>query len=98
MFLWDQALYDERLVTKETLKKIYTPGILNHGGSTNYGYGWSISSYDGKPRYSHTGATVGFRTAIQRYPGHKFTVVVLVNRDSGSPNYIASEIRDIILN
>ncbi|MDQ1352720.1 MAG: N-acyl-D-amino-acid deacylase, partial [Acidobacteriota bacterium] len=58
LFIWDQALYTEKLVKKAALALAFTPGKLNNGSSTNYGFGWSLSEDQKSVR--HTGAWVGF--------------------------------------
>ena len=45
-----------------------------------YGFGWFLDPYRGHRRYAHYGETVGFRTAIQRFPDDALTVIVLANR------------------
>src|SRR5262245_7719131 len=43
--LWDAALYGDRLIKPETLRRAFTSSTLNDGGATGYGYGWGISEY-----------------------------------------------------
>lgn len=59
-----------------------TPGgdNLNPGQPVAYGFGWFLDPYQGRPRMWHGGSTQGFRTAIQRFPAEKLTVIVLCNR------------------
>lgn len=74
---WDQALYTEKLVKKATFREAITPGKLNDGTDTNYGFGWFIGE-QGK-RISHTGGWVGFRTIIVRYLDKNEILIVLCN-------------------
>ncbi len=97
MFLWDQALYSNKIISDDTLKEAFVSGRLNDGSSTNYGFGWDLGSYQGHRKTTHTGATCGFLTAIQRFPDDKIGIVVLTNRNSGSPSSIASQIADYML-
>jgi CubicO group peptidase (beta-lactamase class C family) len=97
LFLWDQALYGTDLVSAETMKLIFTPGRLNGGGSSGYGFGWQIGSYRGEKRISHTGSTIGFRSVIHRYPGRHFTVTVIINREGATPWNLADQIADQVL-
>jgi len=39
---WDRILYTDKLVSKATLEEAFTPGVLNNGDSTDYGFGWFI--------------------------------------------------------
>ena len=74
LFKWDQALYTDRLVSFETLRRAFTPEL------ENYGCGWRIDTYRGHRRVHHTGSTSGFRNVIQRFPDDGFTVIILTNR------------------
>lgn len=78
---WDQALYTEKLVKKATLQEAFTPGKLNNGKATQYGFGWGINE-PGK-KVSHTGGWVAFRTVINRYIDKNQTVIVLGNSGDG---------------
>lgn len=91
MALWDQALYTTRLVSKKTLEEAFTPGPFDARGA-GYGFGWFIEDSHGQKTVFHTGGTIGFKTAILRLPGRKFTVVVLMNRSDGRPLDLANRI------
>lgn len=78
---WDQALYTEKLVKKSTFQEAITPGKLNNGKETQYGFGWFINE-PGK-KVSHTGGWVGFRTVIRRYIDKNQTIIVLCNSGDG---------------
>ncbi|HLP45447.1 MAG TPA: serine hydrolase domain-containing protein [Candidatus Kapabacteria bacterium] len=77
LFIWDQALYTEKLVKKATLDQAYTPGRLNDGSLIDYGFGWLLSGDQKSVR--HQGAWVGFRTFIYRDLSLKNTLIILDN-------------------
>ena len=80
---WDQALYGDELVSRETLDEAFTAGKLNNGKDTGYGFGWAISrSKDRGLVVSHGGHWVGFRTSIERQVDRKLTVIVLSNNST----------------
>ncbi len=90
LYKWDQALYTEKLVKQSTFEEAISPGRLNNGEETNYGFGWRIVE-KGKT-LAHTGGWVGFGTIIIRYIDKNQTILVLDN----SSNYRAqSLVRDI---
>jgi len=97
MFKWDQALYTDRLVKQSTLAAAFTPGTLNNGSRTNYGFGWTIAEENGVRMVLHGGAWVGFRTNITRIPSERFSVVVLSNAANFNPTLIARRIATIYL-
>lgn len=97
MFLWDQALYGETILSKESLIEATTPAVLANGDTTNYGFGWRVDERNGYPRMHHAGSTSGFRNIYQRYPGEGFSVIVLTNRAEPDVTYIADAISDLYL-
>ncbi len=68
-----------------------TPGDdnLNPGRPVSYGFGWFLDPYQGRPRMWHTGTTVGFHSAIERFTTDKLTIIVLCNRTDLDPNELA---------
>ncbi len=90
--LWDAALYTEKLVTQQSLKRAWTPRLLNNGKSTHYGYGWSMSAYEGHPIIEHGGGVNGFATDALRMPADRIFVAILTNKDSMSPGAVAFEV------
>lgn len=73
-YKWDQALYTERLLSRESLAKMWT------GNFGDYGFGWRVNTKDGHRRLHHDGSTSGFRNYVIRYPDERMTVLVLTNR------------------
>ncbi len=92
---WARGL--DTLVSANLLDQIFTPGKLNSGSSTTYGFGWVLDTYRGTKRRSHTGSTIGFRTAVQRFPEYDATIAVFVNRAGASPWDMAERIADLFL-
>ena len=81
MCLWDQSLYSEKLVSKETMQEAVTHGSLNSGEETHYGYGWHLDEVHGFDVVYHGGSTSGFRNLYVRVPEVQFSSVLLTNRD-----------------
>jgi D-alanyl-D-alanine carboxypeptidase len=97
--LWDQALYTEKLVKQESLKRAWTTFHLNNGKPTNYGYGWGISLLDRHPVIAHDGGINGFATSGLRLPEIHGYVAVLTNLDSAEtgPDDAAAKIALLLL-
>ena len=85
MALWDAALYTEKLLKQETLKRAWTSAKLNSGRLTGYGFGWSLNSYEGHATIEHSGGINGFSTYAVRMPDDRVYVAVLTNKDTGGP-------------
>jgi len=89
---WDQGLYTEKLISRKSLKQIFTPYEGNYSAVRpldqgwfsrhKYGYGWDISNWFGRRLFSHGGGINGFRSMIMRYPDDRTLVVVLINVES----------------
>ncbi len=91
LFKWDQALYGDQLVSRETLQKAFTPHL------EKYGFGWRIDEYKAQRRMHHTGSTRGFRNVFMRFPDQQLSIVILTNRNGDSVLPLAEKIADIYL-
>ena len=96
MFKWDQILNTEELVPFAILNEAFVSGTLDNGSETGYGFGWLLDSYLYRIRSYHTGSTRGFRNVYMRFPDEKMSIVILTNRNSGSPIEIAIQIMEYI--
>jgi hypothetical protein len=83
----------DKLVRPSTLDRAFTPGTLNDGSSTSYGFGWGV----GPGSVSHAGAWLGFRTVIFRSLRRSFTVVVLANCAELNAEALSDDIARIYL-
>ena len=100
---WDRALTGNTLLSANEMAAALTPPATASGrlqkpaGSVApfYGFGWFLDPYRGHRRYSHYGETVGFRTAIQRFPDDHLTVIVLANRAEADSPALAEQVADL---
>ncbi len=90
LYLWDQALYTDKILSDESKRKIYTPFLAN------YGYGWSIVKADSITIYSHGGGINGFSSFITRIEADKKLIVVLNNIGSAPSLQISTNITKIL--
>lgn len=79
LHLWDQALYTEKLISKETLEEAFTPAKLNDGEFTTYGFGWSVSEKNGQKTVQHSGGLAGYRTYLKRNLYNNSGYIILTN-------------------
>lgn len=97
LFLWDQALYSNILVSEETLKNGYQSVKLANGEKKNYGYGWGLDPEN--EIVSHGGSLAGYRTYIKRDLKNRRTIIVLSNySDVIGMKEIPKQISDILDN
>lgn len=89
LYLWDQALYTEKLAPQKYMDLIFKKHISAWGGG-DYGYGWEISNTrigqtkEESASIAHSGGINGFNTRITRFPKEQ-SVVMLLNNTSGAP-------------
>ena len=76
---WQAALDSGKVLSPESLRRWWTPGILPDGTPTRYGYGWGIWTYRGHPVVEHGGSINGFTTANMRLPDDRLYLAVLSN-------------------
>lgn len=83
---WDQALYTDKLISKEEQGLAYLPSKLNNGKTAAllglpYGFGWLImpSNETTGKIYMHSGGYPGYMTIISRYPDKNKTIIILTN-------------------
>lgn len=90
MYKWDQALYTDRLVSFETINRIFTPGL------GDYGYGWFIDTLDiagqSYKQIWHGGSTLGYHSLISRLVDEKVTLILLQNTSAPNDSFEDQEI------
>jgi CubicO group peptidase (beta-lactamase class C family) len=86
---WDQALYSDKLLRKETLEEAFKGYSNEHKGKRNYGLGWRIVD-DGKSKVIyHNGWWHGFNSLFFRRPADQTTIILLSNKHNRSTYQIA---------
>jgi len=79
---WDQSLYNNLLITKESKEKMFKPEL------NNYAYGWKVIKNDTLYVTEHTGGVPGFASKISRFPNDKLLIVIFSNnRRSKNPEF-----------
>ena len=78
---FDIALNSGRLLKPDTLERMYTSARLNSGVATGYGFGWMISTNEGRLRVAHSGGATGGTTFLLREPKSRVASVLLANLD-----------------
>lgn len=92
---WEQALYTEKLVPKKMMEEAFSPGLLNNGKNTEYGFGWLLKdSKEFGKTYFHSGGWPGYASWIERYPETNKTIILLAN--AGAANGQIKSIRHIL--
>jgi CubicO group peptidase (beta-lactamase class C family) len=83
LFLWDQALYADKIVSARSKELMFKPFL------DNYAYGWVVTDAAFKSGeqpvqiITHGGGINGFNTTIVRFAGRKNLIVLLDNTSQG---------------
>ncbi|HKR10627.1 MAG TPA: serine hydrolase [Pyrinomonadaceae bacterium] len=98
LYLWDQALYTDKLITPQSKELMYKPFLQD------YAYGWAIVKSSFKvndqpvPIITHGGGINGFATTIVRFPKEKNLIVILDNTSNPNLNRLSDKLGRIIYN
>jgi CubicO group peptidase (beta-lactamase class C family) len=92
LLLWDQALYTEKAVKRETLEQMFTPY------DSNYGYGWRIYDRYNQKVVEHGGGINGFVVHFQRYLKDNVCIIVLSNYQVPWATKIGYELAETLYN
>jgi len=90
LYLWDRALYTEKLVSKSSLNKMFTPF------KGDYGYGWFIIKQFNRKLITHGGMVNGFYGYISRYIDDEVCIIVLSNIENAPVDKISIDLAAIV--
>lgn len=90
LYKWDRALYENKIITKESLSSMFT------ANADYYGYGWDIEESEyGKIVY-HQGRNPGFRAIIVRNLDYDICIILLSNFEHCDIQKIAFNLQRIL--
>jgi len=90
LYLWDRALYTEKLIKKSSLQKMFTPF------KDQYGYGWGIVKLFNRRMVGHNGETEGFRLNISRFIDDDACIIILSNFEQTPVGKISADLAAIL--
>lgn len=82
LFKWNMALSNHTIISRNFLDEAFTPGKLNNGEETDYGFGWFIESKNSPRIINHSGGWVGFGTYLFNEVDDKNGMVLLTNNSN----------------
>jgi hypothetical protein len=94
MLRWCRGLLDGRVLTLESLKKLWSP-YTNEGSGTFYGYGWSIAKApDGAKIVTHNGGNGIYFADLAIMPDTGFVFFLMTNviSENRSPNSLLRQL------
>jgi CubicO group peptidase (beta-lactamase class C family) len=94
LYLWDQALYTDQLLSPKRKKIMFTPHLRN------YAYGWGVLQQpygdQSKTIITHGGGINGFNTTIVRLVDDKHLIVLLNNTGRTKLNEMSRAIANVL--
>jgi len=90
------ALADGKLVSRETLERMWTPQVPGNGKPTGYGYGCSINVVNGQRLIAHSGGQPKVSTFLVLSPERRAAVALMSNLYNAPVQPLAGEILEII--
>ncbi len=98
MILWYKALKTNKILSKESFKKLMTPfAPMNSEKTHNYSYGWIVNtSISNTLRLSHSGSNGTFWHTLIWYPNKDIYISYATNANSSKVESIAYAVAKII--
>ncbi len=97
MFLWDKALYTDKILSPCTLEEAFTPKHMDLKNYFNYGFGWRTNyAPGGEALIFHAGWWHGFKTYFMRNRRDRSTIIILSNLGSNRSLKRINEVQAIL--
>ena len=91
---WDDNFYSKKVGGDAMHRLIHTRAVLNSGDTLAYAFGNNVSTYRGLRITEHSGALMGYKADILRFPDQRFSVLAMCNLGSIDPASIALRVAD----
>jgi len=99
LYKWNRALNSGKLISKKSLKQVYSRSKLNDGEEISYAFGFINIDYHGHTEILHGGGINGFITQKSWFPEEDIFVTVLTNSTGHefSPLFVSQWIGTLLL-
>jgi CubicO group peptidase (beta-lactamase class C family) len=92
LYKWDRALYTDKVLSKGSRERMFTPVM------ENYGYGWMLGPMANHKQIGHGGGIFGFTTYIARFPNDDAVVIVLSNNMASDTRALTAALAGTLFN
>jgi CubicO group peptidase (beta-lactamase class C family) len=96
MSRWISSMWHFTFLPETLQRQAWADAAANDGSAIPYGMGWHTETYRGIHHPHHAGSTRGFRNHILVFPERKMMIVILTNRNEGTPITEAKKIADLL--
>jgi serine beta-lactamase-like protein LACTB len=90
------ALADGKLVSRETLERMWTPQKTADGKATSYGFGCNVNVVDGQRLIAHSGGQPKVSTFLVLSPERRAAVALMCNLHNTPVQALAGEIIELV--
>lgn len=94
---WEANFVQNRLAISNFTEKMTTRGQLTDGTVLPYAMGLDCGNYRGQETIGHSGAFVGYRSQMLRFPQLGLGIICLANLSSIQPEELSLQVADIYL-
>lgn len=98
MFKWITGLNSGKIISKNTLAKMYTKGETKYGRKIPYGFGFRIVEDDSEKVIYHNGKWNGFSTSIKQYTDSDLVIITLEHSNYKWMNNLNEKVKNIVEN
>jgi CubicO group peptidase (beta-lactamase class C family) len=95
LFKWDQSLYENVLVSEETMSEALSGFKIRNKYNVNYGFGFRLTQHNDKKVVYHHGRWNGFRTSIYRFVEDSNTIIILNHTSTALNSTIIRNIESV---
>lgn len=81
LFKFDRALAENKLISQESLNKVFELNKLNDGTTHEHAYSWSVIDMEEGPLAVHGGGWLDYSAWFARDLDHDLTIIQLCNRN-----------------
>lgn len=98
ILLWYKALKTNKIISKESFKKLTTPYADYPNGTLHYAYGWTEKTLKNNvKRIAHNGSNGSYSHSLIWFPYLDVFIVYATNANSSEVEFVAYEIAKILL-
>jgi CubicO group peptidase (beta-lactamase class C family) len=90
LFKWDRALYTEKILQRDTIRKMFTEHIAGTG------YGWFLAKHLNRRVTYYNGKSPGFTSYIDRFIDDDACIIILSNNYAPVPHIITKDLAAIL--
>jgi CubicO group peptidase (beta-lactamase class C family) len=94
---WERNFLSPSIGDEAFVRQLVTPGALDDGRPTNYGFGLVIGEHRGLATVEHAGGDAGFRAHFLRFPGPRLAIALFCNFADLVPGQLARQVAELCL-